>query len=114
MDGPRDLARESERKQALAQARPKGAAAPRAAKTRVAMLAVAERHIGPGRERDLAGDGANGHLESPKAVPAAETRHSLSGRLRDAFQHDSAACSRRVVESRCENLAGREIFRGAA
>jgi len=49
----------------------------------------------------MAGDGANGHPDSPKAVPAAQTRHSLSGRLRDAFQHDSAACSHRVVESRC-------------
>jgi hypothetical protein len=30
--------------------------------------------------------------------------------VRNPFQHDSATRSRRVVESRCGNLAGREIF----
>lgn len=53
---------------------------------------------------------ANSDPDSSKAVLAEQMHDSVSARLRNAFQHDSASCSRRVVESRCGNLAGREIF----
>ena len=55
----------------------------------------------------MAGGAAKLKPESPKAVPPEQTRQNLFERLREAFQHDSATCSRRVVESRCGNLAGR-------
>jgi hypothetical protein len=62
----------------------------------------------------MTGEGANGQMESPKRSQPAQTRHSLSGRLGDAFPHDSATCSRRVVESRRGILPGAKYFRGAA
>jgi hypothetical protein len=58
----------------------------------------------------MVGGGAKQAPESPKAVPAEQTRDSVSARLRNAFPHVAATCSRRVVESRGENLAGREIL----